>query len=448
MSGSTTGERNRLWLIDFVLARPIHRGISALSSEQRSSFSSNFLKNAAAQAESMHDDPINIEISTAAVQQVPSEDCQSCSRIKAKDFFQCSDTASSIMTQISHFNILVEDETILATFRGASDNFRLSILRKIIKVLLHMASASSQNALWTNRSIATSAALVCKRLEAEFGLDFESAKEDEKLKEVELFLDEDGVRQSMRSIMAGLLVKDANIHQRYPPLKEKPDNHLVISPAWVAGMFDEMSKFFSERLPPNRELHDKAFGSTFWTICGVLDAAVAQPLGRVNPPRKERAVKKVDDAASVTLPHEAQTATRAKAGSGSRATASSSGRGTEKAKAAAPRKSQKAKTFVEQMPEEDEVHRDLDAGSEAYITPNEIQPAQSIDAPNSRRPTRAAAKAASARVAGIALEALEFKRQEEQRAGPSKKRGREAAPIEATENTSPVSRQILISSPA
>lgn len=156
--------------------------------------------------------------------------------------------------QILHFDILLEDDTVLAAFGGASRKFRMSILRKIIKLLLHIASASAQSAAWTHRSIATSTALICKRVEAEFSHDFGPAKEDDTLKEVELLLGEDGVRQIMRSIVTGFLVKDAEMPQGFPPLTDKADNHLIISLAWVAAKFDEMSKVLSEKLFQTRRI--------------------------------------------------------------------------------------------------------------------------------------------------------------------------------------------------
>lgn len=110
------------------------------------------------------------------------------------DFFRGSNTASVIMTQISHFNTLIEDESMFQSLCAASKSFKISILNMIVRTMLQIASATSKHTHWTNRSVAMVAALFAKRIDSKFGIGFEASREDITLKEIEMFLFEEGTR--------------------------------------------------------------------------------------------------------------------------------------------------------------------------------------------------------------------------------------------------------------
>jgi hypothetical protein len=435
------------------LSPTFHSGIDSLTDDQRN----NAIGKAAAEFQNFYDWQAAPILPLTSSKTEARENCDSCSRILKNEFFRGSNTASVIMTQISHFNILIEDESMFQSLGAASKGFKVSILNMIVRTMLQIASASSKHTHWSNRSVAMVAALFAKRIDSEFGIGFEAANEDTTLKEIELFLLEEGTRESMRAAVTGALRNDTLVMEKFPPVDSMPDNHLIISPKWVATMYEEMEKIFREKFASDKKIGGASLESSLWSICGVIDAGATRQLGKFKPPPKPRA-KRTDAAASTSENDQLNVAIEGEAAekdkrvdskNSKKASAGGKGRGTARPEPSTSKKQTKKKTNAVPDASRQEVEEEIEGQEEKEealenpsTTLQQLQPTNTLA---SRRPSRAAARAAGARVAVMAVDSLAFQAEQAMQASTTRKRARDgnAMPTEPVQSTtSPVSNVI------
>lgn len=260
----------------------------------------------------------------------------------------------------------------------------------------------------------------------------------------------------MRAAVTGVLAKDTLVMEKFPTLDSAPENHLIVSPKWVASMYEEMEKIFKEKLGSDRTVGGASLTSTLWCISGVIDAGATRPLGKERPPPKSRA-KKTDATASKSenggtdltgggeahrtdvpsnskKPSKASADSLAKGGTAARPEPSTRKRQTKK----------KTKGNADALQEkEGEDEQEEEEASENTST--KLKQMQSTSAVPHRRPSRAAAQAASARVAEMAVDSLAFQAEQAMQATTTRKRVRNGDPMPSEPvhpTTSPVSNEI------
>lgn len=289
----------------------------------------------------------------------------------------------------------------------------MDIMRRTTKSILRIASAVAQSVQWTTRSVASAIALVCMRIDSEFQEELEESGEEATATQIGLFLDEEGTRNSIRTIVAGLLMKDTVVLERFPPLLSHPDNHLIVSPEWISAQYLKFRTIFQEKLGDNKEVQDASITSTLWSLCGIMDAGAHRPLGKVKPPPKPRAVKKkveneAADTAEVDNPDgNLQDTIDENAGETSNAGAASTSSSSSKPKSSRSKPS----TSASKAPKKPKTQRKGKSTAREEAADNEDEMiASTSDLPSAsivvekvpRRPTRIAALAATARNAEMA----------------------------------------------
>lgn len=264
--------------IDFVHSRSC-RDMSTLSSQQKASV----FKKAKDRLAILEEKVPSESIPAVPFPAEKSKECASCLRLSSKEFFHGSSKAVSLSTQLHHFDILLEDEHVLPSFREISEDAHKQILRKIIRAVLLAASGASYGTNWTHRSIALCAAMEALRIEELMAPSLSTTSFDQISNHVDNHLGTFTTQNFLRSLITGVAFEDVRVMARFPIPASLPDTSFIISPRFIHEKYQEMITF-GKKLDP-----EGTITATLWAIVGVVAATGTQPLSKAKIPREPAA---------------------------------------------------------------------------------------------------------------------------------------------------------------